>query len=352
MTIFPSHILLHGRRTPVRSILESRTGTSGWEKEWLDFLSEWYTGDDSIVVKTSGSTGKPKTIRLSKEFVAASARRTLHYFRLAEGDRVLHCLPSRYIAGKLMIVRALIGKLDLHVTDPSSDFSMLQEKPFQFSAMVTNQVSKILAGEDGVSRLQHLQKLLIGGGSIPAALREKLRPLATESYSSYGMTETSTHIAIQKINGEGADDDYHCLEGIRVSLSPEGCLRVHVPGLDNEYLQTNDLAELKDNRTFRILGRADHVIISGGMKFSPEQIEQKLEKSIAQPFVISSLPDEKLGQQIVLVVEGNEDPEAIPALNEICRRHLGRYERPRQIRFFAKLPRTPNGKLQRGTIDL
>ncbi len=352
MTTFPSHIILNGRSIPVTSLIHSRGPATGWEKEWLDFLSEWYAGDDSIVVNTSGSTGNPKTIRLPKEFVAASARRTLLYFGLKEGDRVLHCLPSRYIAGKLMIVRALLGQLDLYVTDPSTTFGFLKDEAFQFAAMVPNQVSKILDREDGANRLQHIRKLLIGGGSVPAALRERLQPLSTESYSSYAMTETATHIALHKINGEWAGDDYHCMEGIRVSLSPEGCLRVHVPGLEGEYLQTTDLAELKDHTTFRILGRADHVIISGGMKFLPEQIEQKLEKSIAQAFMISSLPDERLGQQIVLVVEGKEDPEVIPALNEICRQHLTTYERPRQIRFFAKLPRTPNGKLQRGIIDL
>lgn len=365
MSLFPSHITLNGRSTPVSSLLESHTATTGWEKEWMDFLAEWYAPNDSIVVHTSGSTGKPKAVRLSKEFVAASARRTLRYFRLEENDRVLHCLPSRYIAGKLMVVRSLLGKLDLHVADPSAGFHVLDHTSFQFAAMVPNQVSKILGENNGRARLQQIQKLLIGGGPVPLSLQEMLVPLTTESYSSYAMTETATHIAIRKINGEEADGLYHCMEGINVSLSAEGCLRLHVPGLDEEllqttgssnsktecneaYLQTTDLAELIDEKTFRILGRADHVIISGGIKFSPERLEEKLGKVIAQPFMITSLPDEKLGEQIVLLIEGNDDPEALSRLKEICRQHLDPYERPRQIRFTSGLPRTPSGKLKRG----
>ncbi len=347
MSLFPSHITLYGRSIPVKTLLKSPPATTGWEKEWLDFLDEWYAPDDSIVVHTSGSTGKPKPIRLSKEFVAASARRTLLYFGLKENDRILHCLPSRYIAGKLMVVRSLIGKLDLHVADPSNDFHLLDTESFSFAAMVPNQVTGILDSKNGINRLQQIKKLLIGGSSVPAPLQERLRTISTEVCSSYAMTETATHIAIRRINGEGVDNYYHCMEGIRVSLSEAGCLMISVPGLDEEYLQTTDLAELIDEKTFRVLGRADHVIISGGIKFSPERLEEKLGNVIVQPFMISSLPDDKLGEQIVLLIEGNENPEAIPTIKELCLQHLDRYEQPRQIRFIPRLPRTPNGKLLR-----
>lgn len=347
MTLFPSHIILSGRSTLVGDLIRIRNGTTGWEKEWLDFLSEWYAPGNSIVVNTSGSTGKPKSIRLTKEFVAASARRTLLYFGLKGNDRVLHCLPSRYIAGKLMVVRSLLGKLDMHVKNPATDFDFLDHESFQFAAMVPNQASKILDQKNGYMRLQQIRQLLIGGGPVPSPLQERLFSLSTACYSSYAMTETATHVAIRKLNGDGADEFYHCMEGISVGLSPESCLRIYIPGLDEEYLQTTDLAGLIDEKTFRILARADHVIISGGLKFSPEQLEQKLEKAITQPFMISSLPDPKLGEQIVLLIEGTENPESVAALNNICQSCLDRYEQPRQIQFVEKLPRTDNGKLLR-----
>ena len=351
MNLHPNHIQLYGRLVPVRDLLQTSGKKNGWENEWLDFLAEWYNGEDFIEVQTSGSTGTPKTIRLKKEFVAASAQRTIHFFGLKEDDRILHCLPSKYIAGKLMTVRALVGKLNLHVVDPATDFSLLKNDHFKFAAMTPNQVAKLINPKPETRNLElgpwNLEFLLIGGSAIPRSLEEQLQHISTTCYSSYAMTETATHIALRKINGEGADGFYHCLDGIEVQLSADGCLRILMPALESPFLQTTDLAELKDHKTFRILGRADHVIISGGIKFSPEQLEKKLEPYILQPFMVSSQPHDTLGQQLVLVVEGTADPEIISDLKAICQQHLDKYEQPRQILFLPKLPRTPNGKFIR-----
>ncbi|WP_163710388.1 AMP-binding protein [Mangrovibacterium lignilyticum] len=342
MELFPSHITLNGQPTKVESLLANRKSTTDWERDWLDFLSEWYSNDDVIRVNTSGSTGEPKTIELKKDFVAASAMRTIRFFNLNEGDKILHCLPSRFIAGKLMVVRALIGKLDLYVIDPASDLRILNDVQFRFSAMVTNQVEKCF-------KFGHWQLdfLLLGGSAIPTPLEAKLQTIGTTCYSSYAMTETATHIALRKLNGEGKDAYYHCLEDINISLNETGCVRIKMPGLEHGFLQTNDLGELKDEHTFRILGRADNRIISGGLKFSPEELEQKLEDSIPQAFYISSKPHDSLGQQLVLVVEGNENSSQVSELKNICREKLTKYEQPREIIFVKRLPRTENGKIRR-----
>ncbi|WP_423129446.1 AMP-binding protein [Gaoshiqia sp. Z1-71] len=353
MNLFPHDIKLNGQLFPVAELLRQKRAESDWEREWIDFLSEWYNGKDFIAVNTSGSTGAPKAIRLKKEFVAASARRTISYFGLNENDPVLHCLPARYIAGKLMVVRALIGKLDMHLLDPSADFAILRHPelftrsamPFKFAAMVINQVDKLWNLPDW-----NLEFLLLGGSAIPSGLEEKLQRVKTRCFSSYAMTETATHVALRKLNGEGADGFYHCLDEIRVSLSDEACLQILMPGLDQAFLQTTDLAELKDDKTFRILGRADHVIISGGIKFSPEELEKKLEPFISEPFVISSLPHETLGRQLILVVEGAESKDSIARLQAICSHQLDKYERPRDIRMLNELPRTPNGKINRKAV--
>ena len=346
MNLHPKYITLNGQPAMVTELIQSAGKKDVWEKEWLDFLAEWYAPADFIEVDTSGSTGVPKTIRLKKSFVAASAQRTIRFFDLKENDRILHCLPSRYIAGKLMVVRALLAQLDLHVVDPSTDFSFLQTRPFKFAAMVPNQAVKMLEFASGIP-VRGPQFLLIGGGALPQLLEEQLQHVSISCYSSYAMTETATHIALRKINGSGADRFYHCLEDIQVQLSNDGCLQIIMPGLEQAYLQTTDFAELKDRRTFRILGRADHVVISGGMKFFPEQLERKLDPYVMWSFMISSIPHESLGQQLVLVVEGNEDAETIARLKTICRQQLNKYEQPRQIRFVQKLPRTENGKLRR-----
>ncbi|MFW6259546.1 MAG: AMP-binding protein, partial [Tangfeifania sp.] len=272
MKLFPEHIMLDGSRISIKNLIQNKNPEIDREAELICFLKEWYSIKKYIEVKTSGSTGTPKIIRLNKKFVAESAQRTLHFFELTTNDRILHCLPMQYIAGKLMVVRALLGGLDLYFTEPSTDFSFLQTEKFRFAAMVPNQVAKILKAETVRGELlESIEKLLLGGSSIPASLEKELGNTSTDCYSSYGMTETATHIALRKINGTGTDGWYHCLENIRVSLSSEGCLQIYLPGLENQPLQTTDLAELKNEKTFRILGRTDNVIISGGIKFSPEQ---------------------------------------------------------------------------------
>ncbi len=344
MNAFPEHININGQYLKVKEFIRGNHSALH-EKELAGFLDEWYNSESYIKATTSGSTGIPKTIRLEKEFVAESARRTIKYFRLKESDRVLHCLSTRYIAGKLMVVRALSGNLKLYTAAPETDFSFLQKEKLHFAAMVPLQVIKILDEEPSPGEwLQNLEQLLIGGSALPHSLETRLKDIPTACYSSYGMTETATHIALRKINGDGADEYYHCLEGIKIKLSENGCLQIIMQGLRKQPLATTDLAEVLNDNTFRILGRADHVIVSGGIKYSPEQLERKLQPFIKQPFVISSIPHETLGQQLVLILEGTENPEEKEALQEICRKHLTRYEQPRKITFIKEIPLTLNGK--------
>jgi O-succinylbenzoic acid--CoA ligase len=353
MNCFPEYIRLDNTPIAVKKLIHNRTPETVRESEFIVFLKEWYSNEKFIEVKTSGSTGTPKTIRLKKEFVAESAQRTLHFFQLKNNDCVLHCLPLKYIAGKLMIVRALLGELDLHLIEPSTDFSILKTKKFRFAAVVPNQVIKILnAGATPGELMGHIEQLLIGGSALPASLEKELLQFSTTCFSSYGMTETATHIALRKISRESSGGWYQCLENINVNLSVEGCLQIFMPGLPKQPLKTTDLAELKDEKTFRILGRSDNVIISGGIKFSPEQIEKKLEPFISEPFLISFLPHESLGKQLVLVLEEKEPEEANNRILKICRQFLDKYEQPRKIIFVSKIPKTSNGKFIRANLQL
>jgi O-succinylbenzoic acid--CoA ligase len=365
MNLFPEHISLNEQKISVAEFLETSP-----KSELKNFLSEWYSPKSFIEAKTSGSTGKPKTIRLAKDFVAKSAQRTIQFFRLNQGDRILQCLPIKFIAGKLMVIRALIGGLNLNIVEPETDFSFLQTEKFRFAAMVPTQVNKILESESTPGAwLQNLEQLLIGGSAIPFVMEQKLQAISTACCSSYAMTETATHIALRKINGEDADDFYHCLEDIHVQLSENGCLQIFMPGLAKQPLQTTDLAELKNEKTFRILGRSDNVIISGGIKYSPEQIEKKLEPFIEIPFLISSLPHESLGEQIVLVLESLpltppkegglslpqvskiENTKIVNLLKNICQQQLTKYEQPRHILFIQRFPQVQNNKIDRKILQ-
>ncbi len=285
----------------------------------------------------------PKTIQLDKRFVAASAERTLKYFDLRENDRVLLCLPMRYIAGKLMVVRALLGRLDLWTLPPTSDFACLRdtERPFRFVAMVANQVAKLLAHPE---RFSAIETLLIGGSALPKHLEEALQNVPSRCFVSYGMTETATHVALRAVNGVGQGDDYHCLEGVRVDLK-DGRLVISLPS--GEVFITNDMAQLRDERTFRILGRADNVIISGGIKFIPEAIEAKLSPYISYPFFITSQADAQLGQQLVMAIEAEESATLQSELESIFKQQLSRYERPKAVYYQRCFQRTETDKIIR-----
>jgi len=205
----------------------------------------------------------------------------------------------------------------------------------------------LLETETGTRKLQNISKLLVGGSAISHELEKQISTLSNRVVSTYGMTETATHIAIRELSGKKQSEYYQCLPEITVGMNSQGCLQIHLPELQ-EPLQTNDLAEVLSPTTFKILGRADSVIISGGIKYPPEVIEKKIEHLLNRRFVISALPDEKLGEKLVLVIEGK--PFKTLELEKKTEQILSAFERPRQIIFMAEFPETGHAKLARKEI--
>ena len=275
-----------------------------------DFLAEWRSPSPEVRLQTSGSTGRPKVFYADKERLRASARMTCDFLGLREGQTALLCLSCDYIAGKMMVVRALERGLRLVEVAPSNRplEDLVREHPdikgIDLAAMVPSQVYCSL-GHPLLPRIRHL---IIGGGAIPAALEERLRALPTAVWSSYGMTETLSHIALRRVSGAEAEDWYRPLPGVALSLSGEGCLVIDAPALSPERLVTNDLAELLPDGRFRILGRRDNVVISGGLKLHIEEEEERLRPLLpdreGRPvFCITCRPHEKLGEEAVVLVE-------------------------------------------------
>lgn len=342
-------ILINGEKVSPDQVIQrlNNPALSDWERELFLFLNEWFSDSTYILAQTSGSTGEPKPIELPKSVMQKSAERTIAYFNLRQNDRLLLSLPCRYIAGKMMTVRAIVGQMNLITVDPTTDFGFLNDETYDFGALVPNQVVKILEQPSGEEKLQNIRNLLIGGSAVSAELEKRIAPLNSRIVSTYGMTETASHIAIRELSGQFKSEFYHCLPDISVSLQENNCLQIHLPEL-NEPLKTNDLVELQSEREFEILGRADSVIISGGIKYSPEAIEKKLGKFIGQFFAISAVPDEKLGEKIVLVLEGvSRDTRS---LEEEIRSVLSTYERPRAIFFLEQFPLTSSGKIRRNDL--
>lgn len=343
------YIILNGKETSPGMIPEKLISLtlSEWERELYLFLNEWFSDSDFIVAHSSGSTGEPKPIELHKSVMKKSAERTIQYFGLQTNDRLLLSLPCRYIAGKMMVVRAIVGQMNLVAVDPATDFGFLEYEIFDFGAMVPTQVFKLLEQPSGVEKLQHIRNLLVGGSAISADMETRIHSLSTRVVITYGMTETASHIAIRELSGKLKSAFYHCLPGITVGTNKAGCLQIHHPEF-KEPLQTNDMAELQSDTTFQILGRADSVIISGGIKYSPEVLEKKLENLIAGRFVISSVADEKLGEKLVLVIEGN--PQDSGLLEQKISECLTPFERPKEICFVAHFPLTISGKIMRNEL--
>ena len=315
------------------------------------FLAEWHNDSPTVLVHTSGSTGKPKPMLVEKRRMQASARITCRFLGLHEGDTALLCMPLDYIAGKMMVVRALTCGLRLVSVPPSSHpLATSHLSPFpsrlDFAAMVPLQVWNSLQVPEERHRLMHIRHLIIGGGAIDQALASQLADFPHQVWSTYGMTETLSHIALRRLNGPEASDWYTPFDGVALSLTDEGCLVISAPAVHEGPLVTNDIAELSppapasSPRRFRILGRKDNVVCSGGIKIQIEEVERLLRPHLHVPYMITKAPDEKLGEQVVLLTESKTVGDVLA----LCRLHLPKYWVPRRILSVDRLPLTETGK--------
>ncbi|PXY42786.1 O-succinylbenzoic acid--CoA ligase [Flavobacterium cheongpyeongense] len=297
-----------------------------------EFLLDWLDQKEYIEIKTSGTTGLPKLVRLQKQSMIQSALATGDFFDLKPGDKALLCLPVKFIAGKMMLVRSLILGLDLAITEPSTTPLAFNKSTYDFVAMVPLQV------QNSVKDLKKVKKLIVGGAKMSTVLEEKLLHLKTAVYETYGMTETITHIAARRI-GEKV---FTVLPNIKISKDDRGCLVIDIPAISKEPIITNDLIELIREKQFTFLGRIDNVINSGGVKLIPEQIEAKLIGKINSRFFVIGIPDAFLGEKLILVIEGEKQVFPSDFFH-----NLDKYEKPKEIVFIPKFKENENGKLLR-----
>lgn len=312
------------------------------------FLAEWFDENDTVPGVSSGSTGVPKAMRLEKGRMMHSAGLTCSFLGLKPGDSALLCLPLKYVGAKMMVVRALVAGLDLICVPPSSrPLSECTAVPV-FAAMTPMQVIATLEQPEEAARLRRIGHLIIGGGAIEASLAKQLLDFPNAVWSTYGMTETLSHIALRRLNGPEASDWYRPFESVTLSASPEGVLVIDAPRLCAERLLTNDLVEFGAGGRFRILGRIDNVINSGGVKVQIETAEEMLRPHLGGGFLITSCPDSKKGERVVMLTEG-ECPGEILAT---CKSVLPRYWAPVQALRVQSLPLTGSGKPDRAAAKL
>tara|TARA_B110000503_G_scaffold137444_1_gene221649 strand:+ start:227 stop:1282 length:1056 start_codon:yes stop_codon:yes gene_type:complete len=328
------------------SVDELLAHTKDLPGEIHQFLKSWFSANATITVQTSGSTGVPKSILLKKEFVVNSAKTTGVYFNLEENTTALLCLPLKYIAGKLMLIRAITLGWELDVIESNSNPLEKVNQQYDFSAMVPLQL------ENSLSKIHLIKKLIVGGGVVSKELERKIQHVSTAVFATYGMTETITHIAVKKLNKHTSllgniTTFYQTLPDVTIYIDKRNCLVIDAPKVSDEIIFTNDVVKLISDTQFEWLGRFDTVINSGGIKLHPEKIEQKLSNIITNRFFVAGISDEKLGEKLVLIVEGEK--QAINYKSLV----LSKFETPKEIYFLEQFVETPTKKIQRKkTLDL
>jgi len=312
-----------------------------WEQVFFTFIRNWIGEDDFIEVQTSGSTGQPQTWKVNKKSMLASATLTANYFNCKEGTTALLCLPGNFIAGKMMLVRAMAFGWSLTAIRPTSNpLSEIQDS-FDFAAFTPMQLSSL--SNQQLENLAGFGVVIIGGAAVSESTRMQLLQHCDNLYETYGMAETLSHVALRKLTSEQLP--FHALEGVRFSVDLEGRLQIHAPYVQSEVIQTNDIVELIDEKSFWYKGRFDRMINSGGVKLFAEVIERKLEKVLSLPYTIGSVHDDILGQKVILYLEGASDIN-LESLGEELKKSLNRFEVPKEIRVVEKLERTESGKIK------
>ena len=311
-----------------------------------DFLLDWLKSSDSIEVQTSGSTGTPKKVKLLKEHMINSARATGKFFELPEKSTALHCLPAEFIAGKMMLVRAMVLGWEIDLVTPASNPLDQVFKTYDFCAMTPFQL------DNSIGRLHLIKKLIVGGGAVSPSLQKMVQGVKTKVYETFGMTETVSHIAAKRLNPgkkKSKPIAFKVLPDISISTDDRGCLVIKAPKVASDVLVTNDVVEILTYKKFIWKGRYDNVINSGGIKLYPEEIERKLNKIIKRRFFVTGMPDDALGEKLVLFVEADFSEELLEGLQKEIKslKSLDKYEIPKKIYLIQKFEETPNGKIHR-----
>ncbi len=358
--LLPDSLLLNGREFRYADIQQYPATTpadlNGYEARVLDFVRQWLNGAQEFMLPTSGSTGPPQLVEFRRGQLEASARRTGDYFDLGPGERLLVCLNCEYVGGLMMLVRGLERRMHLTIVEPQADPLALvpPAADFTFAAFVPLQMRAMLAAGHA-ARLNQLRAILVGGAPVEHRLAQQIEALTVPVYLTYGMTETASHIALRRLNGPEAGPAYRVLPGIVVGQDARGCLTVRADVTNEELVTTNDHVSLApDGRTFEWLGRVDFVINSGGVKVPAEKVEQVLEVALVELELnrrafVAGLPDERLGQRVTALLEGEPLPAAqLQQLRTLLEQRLSQYEVPREFIFVPEFQTTASGKLDRG----
>jgi len=340
-TILSSDDLLKGVLLPSFSLQETNA---------VQFCSSWLSGQQSFNFQTSGSTGIPKKISFRRDQLLSSALLTQKALQYESGNTALICLDVNFIAGAMMLVRSMVSGLNMVIVSPSSDPLEGVFDKIDFAAFVPLQVATLLASSN--KKINGIKTFIVGGAPLNPGMLQALQDFPGSAFATYGMTETISHIALQKLNGPDRQDFFEALPGVSLDTDERGCLTIQSDHLGVQPVVTQDRVTLVGKNKFHWLGRADQIINSGGIKIQPREIESIVQfffegHQIKNRFFVAGVPDAHLGQKVVLIVEGSLDQNLSTALQKEFQVRLSRYEIPQQIIICKQFSETATQKIDR-----
>lgn len=333
-----------------------KSGSEGQLPAALLFCRSWLRGENMFSLHTSGSTGTPKAITVTRGQMEASAKMTGRFFGFSSGKPLFMALAPEYIAGKMLLTRAMVHGLSVHIITPySTPFSSLEKtQHYLTTSLVPYQVQAMLETDEYISRFHQFEHILIGGGPISPALEKTInKKLSVPVWHTYGMTETLSHVAVRLVNTAQAHPYYQPLPGIQLKKEDDHCLSIKGEVTRDKWLKTNDVVQLNNDHTFSWKGRKDNTINSGGIKVQAEEIEKIIQPLMSELlpddgfFMITGAPHPQLGEEVVLVVSSPTDQHM---LLEQLKRLLPQYHCPRRVIYLASFPLTASGKIRRNDV--
>ncbi|MFY0605419.1 MAG: AMP-binding protein [Cyclobacteriaceae bacterium] len=319
----------------------NQNNLSDFESEAIKFLQQWSSEQKVFIQTTSGSTGKPKKIQLTRDQLNYSAATTLEAIDLDNQLKTsLLCINPNFIGGKMVMVRAVSKGMDLTIVEPSELVESVKNiESIDLVSLVPLQVEKLLAVDQAL--LTKFKTILIGGAPMSNTLIKKLVAIPDVRFrQTYGMSETASNVALKDLKSE--NKSFEIIGDASIAQDSRGCLKIKGSVTKDEWIQTNDLVQIIDNQHFEWKGRADFIINTGGVKVSPEKVEEALESQIEVPFFVGGLPDKLLGTKVVLILESYNDK--LPALDFSM---LPVYDRPKEILKLNSFEYTSSGKIDR-----
>lgn len=316
-------------------------------------ISHWNLNHQHFTLRTSGSTGLPRDIQLSRDLLEWSADHTCNHLNLTN-EHFFCCLPVEKTGGFMQLIRALRFGWEITFVEPSSNpMQDVDTSEFTVVSLTPTQAQNIL--EDCPEKLSGFKHIILGGAHVYDSLSEAIQKYKLDYpdvvfWESYGMTETASNIAMKNLsNNENFFTPY---AGVEIT-TVQGHLAVIIRDVDLK-LETTDLAVIKGNK-FKIMGRMDDVINSGGIKIHPAILEPKIKNILAglkifRNLYITKKDDHDLGEKAVLVLEGSPIKDTHFIL-EILKRELPQYKAPKEIEFADKVHFTNTGKVIRKAVE-